>query len=37
VGSFVLIASETTADGVRYRILHEGMLDENLAVAAGSN
>jgi 2'-5' RNA ligase len=37
VGSFVLVASELTAEGPRYRILHECTLDENLAVAAGSN
>jgi RNA 2',3'-cyclic 3'-phosphodiesterase len=37
VESFVLVASELTPDGPRYRILHERTLGENLAVAAGSN
>lgn len=37
IGSFVLVASELTPEGPRYRILHECALDENLAVAAGSN
>jgi 2'-5' RNA ligase len=37
VESFVLVASELTTAGPRYRILHECALDENLAVAAGSN
>ena len=34
VGSFVLVASELTPEGPRYRILHECILDEDLAVAA---
>lgn len=37
VGSFVLVESQLTPDGPRYRILHECVLDENLAVAAASN
>lgn len=37
VESFVLVASELTSEGPRYRILHECALDERLAVAAGSN
>jgi 2'-5' RNA ligase len=37
VGSFVLVASELTPEGPHYRILHECTLDENLALAAGSN
>jgi RNA 2',3'-cyclic 3'-phosphodiesterase len=37
VGSFVLVASELTPEGPRYRVLHECALDENLALAAGSN
>lgn len=37
VGSFALVASELTPEGPRYRILHECILYENLAVAAGSN
>jgi 2'-5' RNA ligase len=37
VGSFVLVASELAPERPRYRILHECTLDENLAVAAGSN
>jgi len=37
IGSFVLVASELTPEGPRYRILHERALDENLAEAAGSS
>ena len=36
VASFVLVASETTPEGQRYRILHECALDQNPAVTAGS-
>jgi 2'-5' RNA ligase len=37
VGSFVLVASELTPEGPRYRILHECALGENVEEAAGSN
>lgn len=37
VGSFVLVASQSTAEGPRYRILHECPLGENLPLAADSN
>lgn len=36
VASFVLVASELSADGPRYRLLHQSALDADLPVAAGS-
>ena len=36
VESFVLVASELTPDGARYRVLHESSLNESIAIAAGS-
>ena len=37
VESFVLVASELTPDGARYRILHESPLNENFTITTASN